>query len=120
VLVTALLPLLLLRLAVFGSATLQGLPEGAAAAAYAASLVLAILLSTPARAWHEARVFALSWNGVRVGERVRVTCTLDALAFARLRTIDTWRTLSSLGRHRAQAVVNAHEAKLAALQVWTD
>jgi uncharacterized membrane protein YjgN (DUF898 family) len=118
VLATAVLPLMLLRVALFGSATLQGLRPEAAAAVYAASLVLLVLLSTPARAWYEARVFVLAWDGVRVGERLRIACSLDARAFARMRTAAAWRTLLTLGRHRAQAVVQAYEAKLAALQVW--
>jgi hypothetical protein len=62
-------------------------------------------------------MFALTWDGVRVGEHAHVRCALDVRAFVRLRALDTWRTLRSLGRHRAQAVVNAYRAKLAALTV---
>lgn len=116
-LATAILPLAIVRLALFGSATLQGLRPAVAAAVYAASLLLLVLLSKPARAWYEARVFALTWDGVQLGDGVRVACTLDALAFARMRTRDAWRTLFSLGAHRSRAVVDAYRAKLAALQL---
>ena len=112
---TAVAPVLLLRRALFGPLSMD---EGAKTLAiYMASLALIVLLSVPARAWHEARMFALTWDGVRVGEHARVRCALDVRAFVRLRALDTWRTLRSLGRHRAQAVVNAYRAKLAALTV---
>jgi hypothetical protein len=84
---------------------------------YAVSLVLIVLFSIPGRAWYEAQVFALTWNGLRVGDRVRVTCALDAQRFVRMRTADAWRTLRTLGAHHAQAVANAYAAKLAALTV---
>jgi hypothetical protein len=116
VLATAIAPVLLLRHALFGSFTLQD-PSATALAVYAASLVLIVLLSTPSRAWYEARVFVLTWNGVQLGDRLRVECALDARAFARMRSVDALRTLCTLGFHRSQAVVNTYQAKLAGLRV---
>jgi hypothetical protein len=117
VLATAIAPVLLLRFALLGSLTLQGLQDATAVGVYAVSLVLIVLLSIPGRAWSEAQVFALTWNGVRVGDRVRVTCALDVQRFVRMRTVDAWRTVRTLGAHHAQAVANAYAAKLAALTV---
>ena len=119
-LVTAIAPVVLVRRAFFGQMVPQGELGGVALVVYGVSLALIFLLAHPARAWYEARSFALTWNGLRLADRARVTCTLDARAYARMRTADSWRTLRTFGRHGAQAVVNAYEAKLASLQVAGD
>jgi hypothetical protein len=120
VLAMAIAPVLVLRHALTGAVTWQGAPGGTAMAAYVVGLVVLVLLSSPARAWYEAQLFVLTWNGVRVGDRLRVGCALDTRAFVRMRMADTWRTLGTLGRYHAQAVVNAYEAKLAALRIDGD
>jgi hypothetical protein len=123
VLLTAVAPVLLLRHALFGTMGLQDLLQvqdsraAPALAVYTASLLLIVLLSSPARAWYEAKAFVLAWNGVRAGDELRVACALDPRAFVRMRTADGWRTLRTLGRHHPHAVVNAYRAKLAALRV---
>jgi uncharacterized membrane protein YjgN (DUF898 family) len=117
ILATAIAPVLALRHAVLGAVSWQGLHGGMALAAYAVGYVLLVLLSTPARAWYEARMFVLTWDGVRVGDRFLVRCALDTRAFVRMRTVGTRRTLCTLGVHHARAVVQAYEAKLAALTV---
>jgi uncharacterized membrane protein YjgN (DUF898 family) len=117
VLATAIAPVLLVRMAVFGSPGVPDLQDEGTAAVYLGSLLAIFVLSTPARAWYEASVFALTWNGVRLGDRVRVACALDPRAYVRLRTADALRTLRTFGRHHAQGVVNAYAARLAALQV---
>ncbi|MBC5765471.1 DUF898 family protein [Ramlibacter albus] len=75
-----------LRYAIFGTAAM---PEGAtgwqAIAVPLAGALLAVVLSAPARSWHEARMFSLLWNNVRVGEAARFSCTLDERAFVRER-----------------------------------
>ena len=120
VLGTAVAPVLLVRHAVFGSFTLQDPSSVTAVAVYAVSFAVIVLLSTPARAWYEAQVFVLTWNGLRVGDRVRVACALDVRAFVRMRTVDALRTVCTFGLHRSRAVVNAYAAKLAALRVEAD
>lgn len=119
-LATAILPVLALRIALLGSFTLQGVQTGEAVVVYAVALAAAVLLSAPARAWYEARVFALTWNGVRIGDRLRVECAIDARAYARMRTRAAWRTFLTFGARRAHGLVKAYETKLAALSVWEE
>ncbi len=87
-LATAIAPVLLVRYALLGTITLQDRPGATTWTVYAVSLLLIVLLSGPTRAWHEAQAFALAWNGVRVGDGVRVECTLDTGAFVRMRIAD--------------------------------
>jgi uncharacterized membrane protein YjgN (DUF898 family) len=117
VLATAVAPVLLLRQALFGSLDLTLLAPAQAIAVYAGALVLALMLSAPARAWYEARLFVLCWDGVRIGDALRVACHLDVRAFVALRTADAWRTVATLGWQHPQAVVRAWELKLAALEI---
>jgi uncharacterized membrane protein YjgN (DUF898 family) len=119
-LATAVAPVLLLRTVLFGSLTLQRLPVTEAALVYGAAFVLLLALSAPARAWHEARMHVLTWDGLRVTGTARIDCVLDVRAFVRLRTLDAWRTIATLGWHRPQAVVRAYQAKLASLRVWVE
>ena len=116
ILLTAVAPVLLLREALFGPLTDLAPPQ--AAFAYLGAMLLALLLSVPARAWYEARVFVLTWNGVRVDDRIRIACSLDVRAFVATRTRDAWRTFITAGVHHPRAVVHAYQAKLAALTVW--
>ncbi|GAB3645925.1 DUF898 family protein [Ramlibacter alkalitolerans] len=117
VLVTAVAPVLLLRQALFGS--LADLPQTQADLVYLAAIVLAWLLSVPARAWYEARLFMLTWNGLRVDDRLQVQCEIDARSFVAMRTKNAWRALLTFGFHHPRAVVAAYRAKLAALRVWS-
>src|SRR4051812_12378387 len=110
VLVTAVAPVLLLRYALLGSMTLDGLPPERALVIYAAAFVLMLLLAAPARAWYEARVFVLSWNGLRVGAQARVACALDVRAFVAMRSADALRTFCTFGLRRPEAVVKAYRA----------
>jgi hypothetical protein len=114
-LVTAILPVVAVRYALLGSTSLEDMGTGQALAVYALAFTAVVLLSAPARAWFEARVFVLTWNGLRVGELARVTCALDARSYARMKTRDTWQTVLTFGRHRAPAIVKAYQARLAAL-----
>ena len=117
VLVTAVVPVLLLRQALFGSLT--DLPETQAALAYLAAVLLALLLSVPARAWYEARVFILTWDGLRLDDRIRIQCDIDVRAFVVARSADAWRTVMTLGLHHPRSVVAAYQAKLAGLRAWS-
>jgi hypothetical protein len=117
VLVTAVAPVLLLRQALFGS--LQDLPPTQAGLVYLAAIVLAWLLSVPARAWYEARVFVLAWNRLRVDDRIQVQCDIDVRTFVVTRTTNAWRTVLTVGFHHPRAVVAVYRAKLAALRVWS-
>lgn len=116
-LVTAILPVLAVRYALLGSFSLEGMSTAKALAVYALAFTAVVLLSAPARAWFEARVFVLTWDGLRVADLARVECALDARAYARMKTKDAYRTLFTFGRHRTVAIVNAYQAKLAALAV---
>ncbi|RYY86289.1 MAG: DUF898 family protein, partial [Comamonadaceae bacterium] len=117
VLVTAILPVLLLRLAVVGSWTLQGLRPGQLVAVYAVAFVLLLVLSAPVRAWHEARLHVLTWDGLQVPGVARVACRIDVRDYVRRRTRDTWMGVATLGRRHAQATVGAWQARMAALRV---
>lgn len=117
ILLTAVAPVLLLRQALFGSLT--NLPETRAGLVYVGAIVLAVVLSVPARAWYEARSFVLTWDGLRMEDRMRVECTLDVRAFVARRTFDAWRSIATLGLHRPRSVVNAYQAKLSSLTVWS-
>jgi uncharacterized membrane protein YjgN (DUF898 family) len=114
---TAVLPVVLLRYALLGSFTLQGLDPDRAALAWAAGILLVWILSVPARAWHAARMFRFAWSGLCVGSIARVDCTLDVRRHARLRAVDGWRTLFTAGAYRPEAVLQEHRAKLASLRV---
>jgi uncharacterized membrane protein YjgN (DUF898 family) len=115
--VSAVLPVVLLRYALLGSFTLQGLDPERAALAWAAGLLLVWILSAPARAWHEARMFVFAWSGLRVGELARVDCGLDVRRYARLRAVNAWRTLFTAGARRPDAALQEHRAKLESLRI---
>lgn len=117
VLVTAVAPLLLLR-------HLLGIPftpadpdDLSSLAVPLVAAALAFLLSTPARAWHEARMFRLCWDEVRFEGLARIHCRLDAGEFLRLRTAGVLQALTTLGRSRSEAAVAAWRTKLASLSV---
>jgi uncharacterized membrane protein YjgN (DUF898 family) len=114
---TAVLPVVLLRYALLGSFTLQGLDPELAALVWAVGLLFVWILSAPARAWHEARMFVFAWSGVRAGELARVDCALDVRRYARLRALDAWRTLFTAGVRRPEAVLQEHRAKLESLRI---
>lgn len=116
-LATAILPVLALRYLLLGSVSLEDMGTGEALALYVVAFTAVVLLSAPARAWFEARIFVLTWNGLRVGELARAECKLDARAYATMKTKDAYRTLFTFGRHRTAAIVHAYRAKLAALRV---
>lgn len=117
ILMTAVAPVLLLRHALFGPLTLEGPGAVQGWIIYSVALLLVVLLAAPARAWYEARVFALSWDGLRVGDAVQVTCTLDVRAFVRLRTRGTWAAVLTCGVAGGGTAVRVHRAKIASLHV---
>jgi uncharacterized membrane protein YjgN (DUF898 family) len=110
----------LLRYAFFGSFGGPGELTGPAAIGLPlASALLALLLSAPARAWHEARMFVLLWDGLRVGEYARFECTLRPADFVRLRARNTLRTLTTLGAHRPVGIVDEQRMKCEAVTLVT-
>ena len=117
ILVVAVLPVVLLRYAVLGSFTVAGLDTRTAVLATLAGVAVAFVLSTPVRAWHEARMFVLTWDDLSLGDFARVHCMLDTREFARMRTRNLLRSLVSFGRSRPQATVDAWCAKAASLTV---
>ena len=115
--VTAVAPVLLVRHALFGTLTLEGPGALQGWIVSAVALLLVFLLAAPARAWYEARVFVLSWDGLQVGDAVRVACTLDPWAFVRLRTRGTWLAVLTCGMAGGDTAVRVHAAKIASLQL---
>ena len=114
---SAVLPVVLLRYALLGSFTLQGLDPPVAAAVWLVGILLVWTLSVPARAWHEARMFVLAWSGLRVDSIARVDCALDVRRYVRLRARNAWRTILTLGAHRPEATMQEHRAKVESLRI---
>lgn len=93
--------LLALRYALLGSVGMpQGLTGWPVIAVSLAGAVLAFLLSAPARAWHEARMFRLRWDGLQWAGAT-FECTLDAGRYVRLRGL----------KHGAAAALEAYRMK---------
>lgn len=114
---TAVLPVALLRYALLGSFTLQGLDADRAALAWTAGIVLVWILSVPARLWHAARMFRFMWSGLRVGDIARIDCALDVRRHARMCAVNAWRSLCTAGARRPEALLQEHRARLASLRV---
>jgi hypothetical protein len=114
---TAVLPAVLLRYALLGSFTLQGLEPEWAAMAWSVGILLVWMLSVPARAWHAARMFRFAWSGLRVGGIARIDCVLDVRRHARLHAANAWRALCTAGAYRPEALQQDYRAKLASLRV---
>lgn len=83
------------------------------------SAFVALLLSAPARAWHEARMFVLLWDGLRVGDDARFECTLRPAKFVRLRARNTLRTLATLGAHRPFGIAQEYRMKCESVALVT-
>ena len=103
---------LLVRFVVFGEV---GGPDGlTGAAAIVVPLLtglLAVVMSAPARAWHEGRMFVLLWDGLRVGDAARFECRLDPMDLVRLRTKNMLRSVATLGWYRPQGIVDEYRLK---------
>ena len=120
VLLSAVAPVLLLRHAVGVPFTPASPDDPASVVVPLVGAAIAFVLSTPARAWHEARMFGLWWDGGQVEGLARIACRLDAGAFVRLRTIALVQALASLGRSRSEAAIASWRTKLDSLAIQLD
>ena len=89
---------------------------GAAAILLVVALVFAgifvlFLASSPARAYREARVFQLVWNNIGVSQVARFKCNLDPWRYVRLRVLNLFLTLLTLGFYRPFALVSEYGLK---------
>ncbi len=70
-----------------------------------------VLVSAPARAYREARLFRLIWSNVGLGQIARFKCDLRHWAFVRLRIKNILLTLLTLGFYRPYARVSEYRLK---------
>lgn len=73
--------------------------------------VALVLVSAPARAYREARMFRLIWSNVGLGQIARFKCDLSHWAFVRLRIKNILITLLTLGFYRPFARVSEYRMK---------
>jgi uncharacterized membrane protein YjgN (DUF898 family) len=73
------------------------------------------LISAPARAYREARMFKLVWNNVGVSTVARFKCKLRAKSYVMLRVRNMFLTLLTLGFFRPFAMVSEYRMKTEAV-----
>jgi uncharacterized membrane protein YjgN (DUF898 family) len=89
-----------------------GLAWAVALAIGALTLLLVTLLTAPARAWHEAALFRLLFDGLALGEHACLRCDLQPRAYVRLRTRNVLLSLATLGWYHPVAAVAAYRMKV--------
>ena len=70
------------------------------------------LISAPARAYREAKMFQLVWNNVGVSTVARFKCKLRAKRYVMLRVLNMFLTLLTLGFYRPFAMVSEYQMKV--------
>lgn len=80
-------------------------------AAVLGTVFLLFLVSTPARAYREARIFRLMWNNVGVGSIARFKCRLKVRRYVGLRVMNMFLSLFTLGFYRPFARVSEYRMK---------
>lgn len=97
------------------AASLRDLGPLAAIVLGAAIVVLAffvlLLVSAPARAYREARMFQLVWDNIGVSRIARFKCDLRPRAYVLLRLKNVLLTLLTLGLYRPVAMVSEYRMK---------
>lgn len=73
---------------------------------------LVFLVSGPARAYREARIFQLVWNNIGVSHVARFKCRLRAGRYVGLRVTNMFLTLVTLGFYRPFAMVSEYRMKV--------
>ncbi|WP_321161566.1 DUF898 family protein [Verminephrobacter eiseniae] len=76
------------------------------------NFLLLMLISTPARAYREARMFQLLWNDIGIGQAAHCKCRLSGIGFVLLRSKNLLLTLLTLGLYRPLARVSEYRMKL--------
>ena len=74
-------------------------------------IFLVFLVSGPARAYREARMFQLVWNNIGVSHVARFKCSLKAGRYVALRVKNMFLTLFTLGFYRPFALVSEYRMK---------
>lgn len=77
-----------------------------------ASFLVFMLAAGPARAWAEARLHALVWNRVGLGQLARFRCDLQPWPYVRLRIRNMLLTAISMGFWRPFAITSEYRMKL--------
>lgn len=77
-----------------------------------------LVLTVPARAYRQARMFQLTWNNIGVSRIARFQSDLRTGAFVWLRTKNILLTLVTLGFYRPFAVVNEYAMRVNSLTMY--
>ena len=75
------------------------------------AVFLLFLVSAPARAYREARIFHLVWNNVGVSHIARFRCNLRVRGYVLLRIKNIFLTLLTLGFYRPFAAISEYRMK---------
>ncbi len=76
------------------------------------ALFLLVLVSAPARAYREARMFQLLWDNIGVSQAARFKCRLKSSRYVGLRIKNMLLTLLTLGLYRPFARVSEYRMKV--------
>ncbi|KAB7598088.1 DUF898 domain-containing protein, partial [Verminephrobacter sp. Larva24] len=80
--------------------------------------LLLMLVSAPARAYREARMFQLLWNGIGIGQAAHFKCRLSSIGFVLARVGNLLLTLLTLGLYRPLARVSEYRMKLESVTLY--
>ena len=80
--------------------------------------VALVLISLPARAYRQARMFQLVWNNVGVSKIARFKTSLRTAPFVWLRVKNTLLTLLTLGLYRPFAVASEYAMKVESVMLY--
>ena len=86
--------------------------------AFVVMLLLMFMLSVPARAYREARMFQLVWNNIGVAHIARSKTSLKTGAFIWLKIKNLLLTLLTLGFYRPFAVASEYAAKVGSITLY--
>lgn len=81
-------------------------------------LLVWIWIGAPARAYRDAQVFRLVWNGIGLGHIARFRCELNIRAFVGLRVRNLVLSWLSLGLYRPYARVAEHAMKVDSITLF--
>lgn len=81
-------------------------------------MALIYLASTPAHAYHEARVFHMMWNEVGLGRIARARCSLSVRGYIGLRLKNALLTMLTLGLYRPFARVSEYRMKAESVTLY--
>ncbi|MCW5262831.1 DUF898 domain-containing protein [Verminephrobacter eiseniae] len=87
---------------------------------YIVGALLALLLSAPARAYREARMFQLVWNHIGIGQVARFKCRLAIGRYVLLRIRNLLLVLLTLGFYRPYARVSEYRMRLESVTLYVN